>query len=126
MSAAPIPVTLLHGLGAGAPDRAARLERWLARRPPQERWALIAEGGVALPAFDPACVVVAQIGGCACCTGALVLRVTLTRLLRQGPWHRVVILAGAATRTQALAGQLQAAPFAGLLAAPACEQDPPP
>ena len=126
MSAVPVPVTLLHGLGAGAPERAGRLERWLARRPPQERWAVIAEGGVALPAFDRSSVVIAQIGGCACCTGALVLRVTLTRLLRQGPWHRVVILAGAAARPQALAEQLRAAPFAGLLAVPACEHAPPP
>ncbi|HWS75936.1 MAG TPA: GTP-binding protein, partial [Quisquiliibacterium sp.] len=58
---------------------------------------------------------VVQVGGCACCSGALVLRVALTRLLRRKGWHHVLILAGATARPSAIAAMLRSAPFEGLV-----------
>jgi hypothetical protein len=48
VSAGRVPVTLLAGLDAG--DRAALVAHWLRTRPAGERWAVLAEGGLALAA----------------------------------------------------------------------------
>lgn len=115
MSRARIPVALLTA--PGGVERSARIARWLDARPAGERWAVLVEGGLgALAAVgsEPGVVAVA-LGGCACCTGATVLRVTLTRLLRAGGLDRILIVVGAGARPEALAAMLSAPPFDALL-----------
>lgn len=116
MSAAVVPVTLLTGLAAA--DRAALVSHWSATRPRHERWAVLIEGALAPPPGQlphDASVSVVQVGGCACCSGGLVLRVALTRLLRRQGWQHVLILAGAAARPSAIVAMLRSAPFEGLV-----------
>lgn len=71
--------------------------------------------GSGAQASHPPGVVAVALGGCACCTGATVLRVTLTRLLRAGGLHRMLIVVGAAARPEAVAAMLSAPPFDALL-----------
>jgi G3E family GTPase len=97
-AAAPVPTLLLTGfLGAG---KTTLLRGWLARRPADERWAvLVNEFGAlgvdrALLGGDgaDARVMVAEIaGGCACCAARVAFGATLARLLRRGPWDRLFI-----------------------------------
>ena len=134
MSRARIPVVLIAAPGGA--ERSARVAEWLAVRPAAQRWALLVEGGPgalaavgrepgagaagqpsgAVPAGPEPGVVAVALGGCACCTGATVLRVTLTRLLRAGGLDRILIVAGAAARPEAIAAMLAAPPFDTLLA----------
>lgn len=98
MAAAPIDTLLVTGfLGAG---KTTLLSGWLAERPPRERWAvLVNESGAlgidrALLGGDgpDARVAVAEIaGGCACCAARIAFGATLTRLLRRGPWDRLIV-----------------------------------
>jgi G3E family GTPase len=98
VAAAPIDTLLVTGfLGAG---KTTLLSGWLAERPPQERWAvLVNESGAlgidrALLGGDgpDARVAVAEIaGGCACCAARIAFGATLTRLLRRGPWDRLIV-----------------------------------
>jgi G3E family GTPase len=98
VAAAPIDTLLVTGfLGAG---KTTLLSGWLAERPPQERWAvLVNESGAlgidrALLGGDgpDARVAVAEIaGGCACCAARVAFGATLTRLLRRGPWDRLIV-----------------------------------
>ena len=95
---APVDTLLVTGfLGAG---KTTLLSGWLAERPPQERWAvLVNESGAlgidrALLGGDgpDARVTVAEIaGGCACCAARIAFGATLTRLLRRGPWDRLIV-----------------------------------
>ena len=76
--------------------------------------------GAAAPGSGPKAphvpgVVAVALGGCACCTGATVLRVTLTRLLRAGGLDRILIVVGAAARPEAVSAMLCAPPFEALL-----------
>jgi len=71
---------------------------WLSERPAGERWAVLISGSGVLPVdpgtheADAATVaVVGAGGGCACCTAQLTFSTALTRLLRRGPWHRLLI-----------------------------------
>jgi len=97
--AVPVPTLLVTGfLGAG---KTTLLAGWLAHRPAGERWAvLVNEFGrlgidAALLARDgdrPGAVEVAEVsGGCACCAARVAFTATLTRLLRRGPWDRLLI-----------------------------------
>lgn len=134
MSRGRIPVALVAAPGGA--ERAALLAQWLRARPAHERWAVLVEGGPgALAAVGGAPVgatdsggsarptdrageqgvVAVALGGCACCTGATVLRVTLTRLLRAGGLDRILVVVGAAARPEAVAAMLSAPPFDALL-----------
>jgi G3E family GTPase len=84
-------------LGAG---KTTLLSGWLAARPAGERWAvLVNEFGAlgvdrALLGGDGAGgeVAVAEVaGGCACCAAQVAFDATLTRLLRRGPWDRLLV-----------------------------------
>ena len=91
-----MPLTLVAGFdGAG---KATLIHRWVAQRPPGERWALVVNGfspGASDPCADDDVVVFPMVGGCACCAAAVTLRPLLHRILRRGPWHRIVFeLAG--------------------------------
>lgn len=82
---------LICGLpGAG---KSTLLKAWLAERPDTERWALMVNGiaGLADADRDPGVTVAMLAGGCACCSGQVVFGVTLTRLLRGGPFQRLLI-----------------------------------
>jgi len=84
-------VLLICGLpGAG---KSTLLKGWLAGRPDTERWALMVNGiaGLAGADRDPGVIVAMLAGGCACCSGQVVFGVTLTRLLRGGPFARLII-----------------------------------
>jgi len=84
-------VLLICGLpGAG---KSTLLKGWLAGRPDTERWALMVNGiaGLAGADRDPGVTVAMLAGGCACCSGQVVFGVTLTRLLRGGPFARLII-----------------------------------
>jgi G3E family GTPase len=84
-------VLLVCGLpGAG---KSTLLKAWLAERPDTERWALMVNGiaGLADADRDPGVTVAMLAGGCACCSGQVVFGVTLTRLLRGGPFQRLLI-----------------------------------
>jgi G3E family GTPase len=83
-------VTLVAGPDRGA--RAARLRQRLATKPAGQRWAVLSIAGVfGLPAsFEGADAVVA-VGGCPCCSARMAFEVELVRLLRRGPWHRLLI-----------------------------------
>ncbi|MES2261827.1 MAG: GTPase [Pseudomonadota bacterium] len=65
---------------------------------------------------DAAALKVLRIApGCLCCTGNLVLRVTLNRLLRHAPAQLFISLADAG-HVEQLRGMLRAAPYDALLA----------
>jgi G3E family GTPase len=84
-------VLLVCGLpGAG---KSTLLKAWLAERPDTERWALMVNGiaGLADADRDPGVTVAMLAGGCACCSGQVVFGVTLTRLLRGGPFQWLLI-----------------------------------
>jgi G3E family GTPase len=95
---APVDTLLVTGfLGAG---KTTLLSGWLAERPLHERWAvLVNETGAlgidrALLGGDlpDARVAVAEVGGgCACCAARIAFGATLTRLLRRGPWDRLIV-----------------------------------
>lgn len=70
----------------------AALAGLLAERPAGEAWAVIVDGGIVAPEI-PDGVEVLAIAGCACCTGQLVLQVTLARLIRRRAHARIVVLA---------------------------------
>ncbi len=98
-------------VAAQAAERRALLARALAQRPAGAHWAVLIEGLAAgLPTLPPE-VVVIPLAGCACCTGATVLRVTLVRLLRHGGLDAILIVPGAAARPAAIAAMLAAPPF---------------
>jgi G3E family GTPase len=84
-------VLLVCGLpGAG---KSTLRNGWLAERPDTERWALMVNGiaGLADADRNPGVTVAMLAGGCACCSGQVVFGVTLTRLLRAGPFQRLII-----------------------------------
>ncbi|TXL64691.1 GTP-binding protein [Zeimonas arvi] len=104
-----VPATLVTGLpGSG---KTALLRQWLAAMPAGERWGLLlnradAGGfrarlpggrGDAGPGAGAAADLgappgaVETVGGCACCAGKLAFETALVRLLRRGPWNRLLI-----------------------------------
>lgn len=113
---------LLTGfLGAG---KTTLLTAWLAERPAHERWAvLVNEFGAlgvdrALLGGDgaDASVAVAEIaGGCACCAARVTFDATLVRLLRRGPWHRLIVETTGLGHPAQLVDRLRAPAFADRL-----------
>lgn len=80
------------------------------------RWAVLANdpAGPAMVARDR--VQVYEVGGCACCTGALIFRTTLVRALRAGPWQRFLVDASPAANLAALIDVLRDPSLAGRVA----------
>jgi len=122
----PLPALLVTGfLGAG---KTTLVAGWLAARPAGERWAVLVNEFGALGidrallarAGDAGAVEVAEVaGGCACCAARVAFTATLTRLLRRGPWDRLIVEATGlghpaqlvdALRDPALAGRLAVMP----------------
>ncbi|WFR80506.1 GTPase [Janthinobacterium rivuli] len=118
----PTPLTLVSG------GRAAEREAAIAQAlPPNQPAAVILEGladGNAIladlaeqvspsPSFPLQLLRIAP--GCLCCSGNLVLRVTLNRLLRHPPAHLFISLADA-THIEQLRTWLTASPYDALLA----------
>ena len=103
-----IPLTLVTGASAGARERAIASQL-------QPGTAVILEG---LPDGNsplPTSPAIARIApGCLCCTGNLVLRVTLNRLLRQRP-SRLFIGVARGEHLDQLRSWLQAEPYDQLL-----------
>ncbi|MGX9217784.1 GTPase [Massilia varians] len=119
-----VPVTLVTGPSAGA--REAAIASLLdATSPPAAGAArtgsfsaVILEGlaSGSSPIPDLSSVRLVRLApGCVCCTGNLVLRVTLNRLLRQGP-ERLFIGVASSEHLDQLRSWLQAAPYDQLLA----------
>ncbi len=92
MSMQAIPVTVVTGfLGAG---KTTLIRQWLATRPVHEPWAVLVNefGALGIDAALLAAPAVFDVaGGCACCAAQAGTRAALTRLLRAGPWHRLLI-----------------------------------
>ena len=112
--ASPTALTLVAG--AAAAQREALIATLLA---PGGRNAVILEGlavaGTALADIDDPTLQLIRIApGCLCCTGNLVLRVTLNRLLRQPPAQLFISLADASHLAQ-LQAWLAAPPYDRLL-----------
>jgi G3E family GTPase len=115
-AAEPVDTLLVTGfLGAG---KTTLLSGWLAERPPHERWAvLVNETGAlgidrALLGGDgaDARVAIAEVaGGCACCAARVAFGATLVRLLRRGPWDRLIIETTGLGHPAELVDQLRAA-----------------
>lgn len=107
-----IPLTLVAGGAAGDRERAIALHL-----PPGKRCALILEGmPTGKDVLQPSGLLhIDRIAaGCLCCTGNLVLRVTLNRVLRTRPDHLYIGLANAAHLVQ-LRSWLSDTPYDQLL-----------
>ena len=113
-----VATTLVTGASAAAREAAiaALLEPLPAA--PDRFNAVILEGlasGISPIATNSSVRLVRLAAGCVCCTGSLVLRVTLNRLLRQGP-ERLFIGVGNSEHLDQLRSWLQEAPYDQLLA----------
>ena len=117
------PLTLVSG--GRASDREAAIAQAL---PPQQANAVILEGladgnsiladlaDLAEQTSPPAGLQLLRIApGCLCCSGNLVLRVTLNRLLRHPPAHLFISLADA-THIEQLRSWIAASPYDAWLA----------
>ena len=124
--AGPVPVTLVTGPSAGAREAAiaSLLDAPSAGAPAANAAraapfnAVILEGLAtgSTPIPDLSSVRLVRLApGCVCCTGNLVLRVTLNRLLRQGP-ERLFIGVASSEHLDQLRSWLQEAPYDQLLA----------
>lgn len=108
-------VLLLAGRGH-LPDQS--LARWCRERPADERWAVVlddARGARPELPTDPALRVSGFAGGCACCVAAAPFSFLLARVLRQGPWHRLLIRLADTADPAAVIDGLRAGPLASLL-----------
>lgn len=109
------PITLLVGGGA---DLGSALTRWAAQRPAGERWALVRSSPLGLAgAADPDLEEVSFAGGCACCVAAAAFSLVMARLLRKGPWQRVLIELSPAADPGAVADALRSGPVGPALSA---------
>ena len=116
--AVPVPVTLVTGPSASAREAAIAALLDAAAPPATGFDAVILEGLAAgsTPIPDSSSVRLVRLApGCVCCTGNLVLRVTLNRLLRQGP-ERLFIGVASSEHLDQLRSWLQEAPYDQLLA----------
>jgi hypothetical protein len=115
-SAPRLSVTLLAGDGA-----AGALERWLRERPHGERWAVVCDSSApAAPvasAGDPDLAIADFAGACACCLGSSAFALFLTRLLRGGPYHRLLVALPASAEPAAVVDGLLGGSLAPALGA---------
>ena len=98
--------------GASDSGKTRLVEALLEVRPNTERWAVLMNdlAGTAqrsVPTRLLENVAVREIGGCACCTGQLVLRTALVALLRASRPARVLIAASAAADPNAMLALLR-------------------
>ncbi|MCS0596470.1 GTPase [Massilia agri] len=119
MPAARLPTTLVTG--ASAAQREEAIAALLAASPPSSSGAFsavilegLASGSSPLLASSSVRLVRLAVG-CPCCAGNLVLRVTLNRLLRQGP-ERLFIGLASSEHLDQLRSWLQEGPYDQLLA----------
>jgi hypothetical protein len=117
--AARLPTTLVTG--ASAQERETAIAALLAATPLSSDGAFsavilegLAAGSSPIPASSSVRLVRLAVG-CPCCAGNLVLRVTLNRLLRQGP-ERLFIGLASGEHLDQLRSWLQEAPYDQLLA----------
>lgn len=102
---------------AGAPGsgKSRLIAQLRAHRPAREKWAYLGNSGTPeLPGADlqvPPDQRFTVAGGCACCLAGPVLRTTLVRLLRAGPWHRLHIEVDPQGHPRGLTDQLRQPPF---------------
>jgi hypothetical protein len=108
-----LPVTLLAGPGAGA-----ALARWVRERGSGERWAVVHDAGAPAPALDgdPGLGVAGFAGGCVCCTGSAAFPLFLGRLLRRGPWQRLLVALPPGSEPAAATDALLRGPLAAAIA----------
>lgn len=90
------PLTVVAGFtGAG---KTTAIRRWLRTRPVGERWAVLLNGlgaGLSEAALGADVDLFTLTTGCACCAAPVVLRPVLHRVVRRGPFDRVILeLAG--------------------------------
>lgn len=113
------PVTLLVGDGRSI---ARALARWIGQRAAGERWAVVDGGALGaepagpLAAPDPDLAIIGFAAGCACCVAASAFALVLARLLRRGPWHRLLIVLPVQADPGAVVDSLLAGPIAPALA----------
>lgn len=110
------PPTLTLRCARGAVAQQAALDAWLAASPAAPR-AVIAEG--ALWPLQAADAEVVQLAGCPCCLGAVPLRVTLTRLLRQSQPRALLVLLASSEHLPRLRQQIEGGSFGPLRLDPA-------
>ena len=111
----PASVTLVTGPSPAAREQA--IFGLLSAGPQVQSTAVILEGlaDASSPLSPDSHLSVARIaGGCLCCAGNLVLRVTLNRLLRQRP-DRVLIGVGSSDHLDQLRSWLASSPYDQLL-----------
>ncbi|WP_332848574.1 GTPase [Massilia sp. S19_KUP03_FR1] len=113
----PVPTALTLVTGASPAARERCISALLGAVAPGASCAVILEGlaDAASPLLPDSHLSVARIaGGCLCCAGNLVLRVTLNRLLRNHP-DRVYIGVGSSDHLDQLRSWLASAPYDQLL-----------
>lgn len=104
-------VTLTLRCAQGAAAQQAVVDAWRAGAPPAPR-AIVAEGALwPLQAGDDPVV---RLAGCPCCLGAVPLRVTLTRLLRQSRPRSVLVLLASAEHLPRLRAQIEDGAFGAI------------
>lgn len=108
-----VAVTIVPG--ANRAQRRVRLRDLIAAKPKDQRWALIATASLGLAGDLPGFDRVVAAGGCPCCSARLVFDVTLVRLLRDGPWDRLLIEVDGDDAGARLAALLSAGPAGPLL-----------
>jgi hypothetical protein len=114
---APLATTLVTGPGARAREAAilAQLETEVpGAAPPAIILEGLASGDSPLDTLTPAPRIARIAPGCLCCTGNLVLRVTLNRMLKQRP-ERLFIGVAQSAHLDQLRSWLQAEPYDQLL-----------
>ncbi len=115
----PIPVTVVAGVARRARHRLLR--ELMAARPDAARWAILDNddaGPLQVDEADGAGRGVhrfAVAGGCACCIAGPVFRATLARLLRAGPWERLLVNVHPSGHAHAIVDQLRSPPFDRIL-----------
>lgn len=109
----PTKVTIVSG--AKRTERRIRLRDRIATKPAGQRWALIGTASLGLACDLAGIDRVVTAGGCPCCSARLVFDVTLVRLLRDGPWDRVLLEVEGDDAGPRLAALLGAGPLGALL-----------
>jgi G3E family GTPase len=111
----PVPVCLVTGLpGAGKRRFIAALAQ---ARPSGAPWALLDnDGGGSAQDLARSGIATAVVGGCACCSGQVLLQTGLVQLLQRARPHLLIVAVDGAAEPAALARVLQQPGIAGGIA----------